>query len=103
MVSNLHKKFNHSSMLLLISATCTTVRKVILPNFIDNGPAISPDIFIFLPAVCNDVNFKHGRLGFFPLCISTKMMVTMAAVSTKAFIALPRSVMGTLKDEDEEL
>ena len=87
--SNLQQKFNHRSMLLLISATCTTVEKVILPNFIDNGPTISPDIFISLPAVCNDVNFKDGRLGFIPLCFSSKMMVIMAAVSTKAFIALP--------------
>ena len=86
-----NNKINHSSMLLLllISARCTTVEKVIMPNLIDNGQTVSSGILISFPAVCSDMNFKHGRLGFIPLCISTKMMVTMAAVSTKALLLFP--------------
>ena len=86
-------------MSLLIGATCTNVGNMTLPNYIDTGPIIRPTTFIFLPAVCKVVAFKHGGLGFISLYFWSEMTVTMAAVSITAFIYLSWSVIGTLKDD----
>ena len=98
-----NKKSNPSSMSLLIGATCTTAGNVTVPYFINNGPTIRPTIFISLSAVCNDVTFRHGGLGFIPLYISSEMTVTMAAVSTTAFIDLSWSVMVIIKGDGGEI
>ena len=90
-------------MSLLIGATCTTVRNVKLPNLIDNGPTIRPAIFVYIPVVYNGVAFKHEVLGSISWYISSKMTVTMAAVSTTAFIALLWTVMGVIKDDGGEI
>ena len=75
-------------MSLLIGATCTTAGNVTVPYLIKNGLTIRPAIFISLPVVCNDKFFRHEGLGFIPLYISSEMTVTIAAVSTTAFIDL---------------
>ena len=99
--SNLQQKVKSQQHVVIDQ--CNIHHLVKLPNLIDNGPTIRPAIFIYLPTVCNDVAFKHGGLCCISLYISSEMTLTMAAVSTTAFIALLWSVMGVIKDDGREI